>query len=63
MMGFLDNAFVPSVGLYNAPGSLQIDVFIRQNYTADSNAMLVILCELFADAEDFLGNAVSSSRL
>jgi hypothetical protein len=24
-----------------APGSLMVDVFVRQNYTADSNAMMV----------------------
>jgi hypothetical protein len=61
MMGFLDARFDPSVGLYNAPGSLQIDVFIRQNYTADSNAMGVLLCELFADAEASLGNATGAA--
>jgi len=57
MMAFLDNSFHPDVGLYLAPGSLQIDVFIRQNYTADSNAMGVLLCELFADFEASLGNS------
>lgn len=57
MMAFLDNSFHPDVGLYLAPGSLQIDVFIRQNYTADSNAMGVLLCELFSDFELSLGNA------
>jgi hypothetical protein len=56
MMGFLEASFNPSVGLYLAPGSLQIDVFIRANYTADSNAMAVLLCELFADAEAALQN-------
>jgi hypothetical protein len=60
MMAFLDARFDDNVGLYNAPGSLQIDVFIRQNYTADSNAASVILCELFADAEEFLGNATGA---
>lgn len=57
MMAFLDQSFHPDVGLYLAPGSLQIDVFIRQNYTADSNAMGVLLCELFGDFEASLGNA------
>ena len=60
MMAFLDELFDASVGLYNAPGSLQIDVFIRQNYTADSNAMAVLLCELYADAEDFLNNTAAA---
>ena len=31
----------PSTHLLLAPGSLMIDVFIRANYTADSNAMMV----------------------
>jgi hypothetical protein len=57
MMGFLDARFDEGVGLYNAPGSLQIDVFIRQNFTSDSNAMGVLLCELFAEGEAALGNA------
>ena len=34
---------------------------IRVNYTADSNAMLVILTTLFADAEEFLGNATGAA--
>jgi hypothetical protein len=56
MMSFLDNRFNETVGLYLAPGSLQIDVFIRENYTADSNAASILLLELFADAELFVGN-------
>ena len=31
------------------------------NLTADSNAMLVILCELYADAETSLGNATGAA--
>lgn len=61
MLGFLESAYVPSVGLYNVPGSLQIDVFIRTNFTADSNAMIVILAELFAEAEGALGNATGAA--
>lgn len=61
IMGFLDERFDASVGLYNVPGSLQIDVFIRQNYTSDSNAASIILCELFADAEASLGNATGAA--
>lgn len=41
----------PLPASFPLPPPRQIDVFIRQNYTADSNAMGVILCELFADAE------------
>ena len=61
MMNFLDLRFDDVVGLYNAPGSLQIDTFIRQNYTADSNAASIILCELFADAEAYLGNTTGAN--
>ena len=60
-MGFLDAIFDDTVGLYLVPGSLQIDVFIRANYTADTNAMAVILCETFADAEAALGNATGAA--
>jgi len=56
MMSFLDRRFIPERNLYLAPGSLQIDVFIRQNFTADSNAAMVILSEAFADLERSLGN-------
>lgn len=61
MINFLEPAFDASVGLYNVPGSLQIDVFIRANYTADSNAMFIILFELFADAELFVGNQTGAA--
>lgn len=56
MINFLEPAFDSNVNLYNVPGSLQIDVFIRANYTSDSNAFFIILFELFADAELFVGN-------
>ena len=49
------------VGLYSVPGSLQIDVFVRANYTADSNAMMVLLLELFTDAEAALGNTTGAA--
>ena len=45
----------------SAAGSLQIDTFIRENFTADSNAASVILCELYADAETFLGNTTGAA--
>jgi hypothetical protein len=35
-----------------APGSLMIDVFIRNNFTTDSNAMLVGYFAELADAEE-----------
>jgi len=61
MMGFLDARFHADVGLYLAPGSLQIDVFVRANYTADTNAAMVLLTELFSDAEAALGNATGAA--
>lgn len=57
MMGFLDARYYEERGLYLAPGSLQIDVFIRQNFTSDSNAAMVLLTEAFADMETALGNS------
>jgi hypothetical protein len=54
---FLMDRFDESVGLFNAPGPLWIDTFIRANYTSDTNAAMIMLCELMADAEGFLGNA------
>jgi hypothetical protein len=43
-----------------APGSLMVDVFVRQNYTADSNAMMVGFLNEFADAEEAVGNSECS---
>lgn len=36
-----------------------VDVFVRQNYTADSNAMMVGFLNEFADAEEAVGNSES----
>jgi len=63
MMSFLEARFNPTIGLYLAPGSLQIDVFQRNNYTSDTNAAMVILVELFADAETYAGNATGAAAL
>jgi hypothetical protein len=49
---FLMQFFDSSVGLFTAPGPLWIDVLIRENYTSDSNAMLVPTLRLLADAFD-----------
>jgi len=46
-----------------APGSLMIDVFIRANYTADSNAMMVGFLNEFADAEEAVGNLTGATAL
>ena len=40
-----------------------VDVFIRQNYTADSNAMMVGFLNEFADAEEAVGNATGAAAL
>lgn len=61
MMAFLDRRFDANIGLYNVPGSLQVDVFKRYNFASDTSAMAVILCELFADAEAAVGNATGAS--
>jgi hypothetical protein len=53
----------PAMGLMKAPGSLMIDVFIRANYTADSNAMVVGFLREFAEAEAAVGNASGASAL
>ena len=41
-------------GLFNAPGPLWIDVIVRENFTADSNAMLVPYLQKVADFYDFM---------
>lgn len=40
-LGFCTNLIDAKEHLLLAPGSLMIDVFIRANYTSDSNAMMV----------------------
>src|SRR5439155_18724005 len=55
-LGFLTNRYDPAVKLVNAPGPLWIDVFIRQNFTADTNAFMVEILRQVADAEALLGN-------
>ena len=53
---FCFNLINDQIHLLNAPGSLMIDVFIRGNYTSDSNAMMVGFLNDFADAEENVGN-------
>jgi len=61
MIDFLEPLYDSDVGLFLVPGSLQIDVFVRANFTSDSNAMFIILFELFADAEAAVGNATGAA--
>jgi hypothetical protein len=52
---FLTTRYDANVRLINAPGPLWIDVFIRDGYTADTNAFAVGLLRDVAEAEEFLG--------
>lgn len=61
--GFVFDLIEDDSNLLNAPGSLMIDVFIRNNYTSDSNAMLVGFLKDFADAELAVGNQTRSDEL
>ena len=40
-----------------------IDVFLRANFTTDTNAQLVGFFDTFADAEAFVGNATGAAAL
>ena len=42
---------------------MPVGSFIRQNYTMDSNAMMVGFLGEFADAEDAIGNATGATDL
>ncbi|MBA2678022.1 MAG: hypothetical protein H0U76_06470 [Ktedonobacteraceae bacterium] len=60
---FLTDRYNASMRLINAPGPLWIDVFIRDGYTADTNAFAVGLLREVADAEQFLGqNELAQQR-
>ena len=54
---FLFDLIDPEYNLASVPGSLMIDVFIRNNLTSDTNAMLVGFFSEFADAEEALETA------
>lgn len=41
-------------GLFRAPGPLWIDVIVRENYTSDSNGMLVPYLQKVADYYDYM---------
>ncbi|GMH98096.1 hypothetical protein TrVE_jg12681 [Triparma verrucosa] len=49
--------------LASVPGSLMVDVFLRSNYTSDTNAMLVGFFREFADAEEATGNSTGAEDL
>jgi hypothetical protein len=60
---FLFDLLDEETGLLDAPGSLFIDVFYREHFTSDSNAMAVGFFREFADAEEFVGNASGAQHL
>lgn len=62
-VAFLLSLLDPHVRMLSCPGSLMIDVFIRQQFTADSNAMMVALLREFAEAELFVGNSTGAAAL
>lgn len=57
VLGFLDTDYA----LINAPASLWIDTFVRKNFTADSNAGVVMLLSEMANAERALGNVTGAA--
>jgi hypothetical protein len=52
----------PSRKLVKVGGPLFIDVFIRQGYTLDSNAMLLHLLPLMASVAQFCGDTATATR-
>lgn len=60
---FVFDLIDPQINLVFAPGSLMIDVFIRNNYTSDTNAMVVGFLREFAAAERLLGNETRAVEL
>jgi hypothetical protein len=59
---FLTDRYNPALQLVQAPGPLWIDVFIRENYTSDTNAYLVELLRDVADAEAATGEGHLASQ-
>lgn len=60
---FVFDLIESDTSLLYAPGSLMIDVFIRNNYTSDSNAMVVGFLNDFAKVERLYGNATRADEL
>ena len=56
------NCYDPKYKLVNVGGPLFIDVFIRQGYTLDSNAMLLHLLSLMSAVAQFCGDADGAAR-
>ena len=60
---FLLDLLDPEHHLLYCPGSLMIDVFIRQQLTTDSNAMMVALLREFAEAELYMSNHTGADQI
>jgi len=60
---FLFEMIHPEFRLLKSPGSLMIDVFIRNNFATDTNAMAVGFLQDFADAEEAIGNVTGATHL
>jgi len=56
------NSYDPNRKLVKVGGPLFIDVFIRQGYTLDSNAMLLRLLPLMASVAQFCGDPAAATR-
>jgi hypothetical protein len=56
------NSYDPNRKLVKVGGSLFIDVFIRQGYTLDSNAMLLRLLPLMASVAQFCDDPAAATR-
>lgn len=56
------DCYDPNHKLVKVGGPLFIDVFIRQGYTLDSNAMLLHLLPLMASVAEFCGDEASATR-
>jgi len=62
-LNFLFATYDQDFGLVSTKGSLYIDTFIRQNFTADTNVALVYLLQQIAEAQEFFGNTSRAIQL
>lgn len=53
---YLIDMYDPIYMMIRAPGPLWIDTLIRENYTSDTNAVMVKMLKELANAEQYLGN-------
>ena len=60
-MQFLMNKYEPTIGLFNVPGPLWVDTFIRANFTSDTNTAMIMLCDRMADMEASMGNTTGAA--